>query len=389
MNIIIVSEESFYRGTGQENRQLSYAKGMTELFHSVAIWTLLPNDQRISKRTLDGIEIVYLKSGQIRNKCTTALTGSIKFYLGFFHLLYQENRKNKIDCIMAQSFTTTAVFFLFFATRILKIKLIRDQSEFPFVHRPGSGWFRIFLYNHLFFKVFDGLLVINNVLMDYFQNRIRKKAKLMKFPMIVDPKRFEISVSMIKDEYIAYCGDMRNNKDGIPILVEAFKLVSDKYTGIKLYLIGETRGIAEVEEFKRQALYLGISEKIVFTGKVSRDDMPQYLCNATVLVLSRPRNKQAEGGFPTKLGEYLSTGRPTVVTKVGEIEDYLTDEVNAFLAVPDSAEAFASRIMYVLSNRDLAEKVGLNGKRLAYTTFNYKIQAENLADFIRNLSKDV
>jgi glycosyltransferase involved in cell wall biosynthesis len=225
--------------------------------------------------------------------------------------------------------------------------------------------------------------------MDYFQNRIRKKAKLMKFPMIVDPKRFEISVSMIKDEYIAYCGDMRNNKDGIPILVEAFKLVSDKYTGIKLYLIGETRGIAEVEEFKRQALYLGISEKIVFTGKVSRDDMPQYLCNATVLVLSRPRNKQAEGGFPTKLGEYLSTGRPTVVTKVGEIEDYLTDEVNAFLAVPDSAEAFASRIMYVLSNRDLAEKVGLNGKRLAYTTFNYKIQAENLADFIRNLSKDV
>ena len=49
-----------------------------------------------------------------------------------------------------------------------------------------------------------------------------------------------------------------------------------------------------------------------------------------MLVLARPDNIQAKGGFPTKLGEYLATGNPVVVTKVGEIPNYLIDGVNAF-----------------------------------------------------------
>jgi glycosyltransferase involved in cell wall biosynthesis len=122
---------------------------------------------------------------------------------------------------------------------------------------------------------------------------------------------------------------------------------------------------------------------------VNRNELPAYLCSALLLVLSRPKNIQAEGGFPTKLGEYLATGRPVVVTKVGEIPEYLTDEVNAFLAEPDNADAFALRVLYALSNAELADKVGANGKKLAYSTFNYKVQSQNLISFISNLNQNV
>ena len=51
--------------------------------------------------------------------------------------------------------------------------------------------------------------------------------------------------------------------------------------------------------------------------------------------MARPDSRQARGGFPTKLGEYLATGKPVCVTKVGEITVYLEDNVSAFLAEPE------------------------------------------------------
>lgn len=102
--------------------------------------------------------------------------------------------------------------------------------------------------------------------------------------------------------------------------------------------------------------------------------MPSYLLNAQLLLLARPANIQAKGGFPTKLGEYLTTGRPVVITKVGEIPDYLTDGENAFMAEPDNPLSFALKVEEALTDTENARAIGLNGKKLAVTIFNYKTQ---------------
>jgi len=64
---------------------------------------------------------------------------------------------------------------------------------------------------------------------------------------------------------------------------------------------------------------------------------------AKILALARPKSKVADAGFPSKLTEYLSTGNPVVVTRVGEIPYYLKDNVHAFLTEPDSVNSFAER----------------------------------------------
>lgn len=92
--------------------------------------------------------------------------------------------------------------------------------------------------------------------------------------------------------------------------------------------------------------------------------------------MARPNNRQAKGGFPTKLGEYLATSKPVVLTKVGEIPLFLTDGVNAYLSEPDNAESFAKKLDEALSNQKEARKVGLNGRHLADTVFNYRIIAK-------------
>ena len=113
--------------------------------------------------------------------------------------------------------------------------------------------------------------------------------------------------------------------------------------------------------------------------------MPKYLINAKILALARPDNIQGQGGFPTKLGEYLATGKPVVVTTVGELKEYLIDNTNAFLAVPDSALSFAEKMKTALDNYEKAKQVGIEGQKLANTIFNYKVQSENLINYLLNL----
>ena len=169
------------------------------------------------------------------------------------------------------------------------------------------------------------------------------------------------------------------------ILIEAFSRISSDFPNIKLYLIGDTSNEGEFKKLKEKISLLKIEDKVVFTGIISSDNIPHLLVNAKMLVLARPDNIQAKGGFPTKLGEYLATGNPVVVTKVGEIPNYLIDGVNAFLAQPNSVDSFATKMKFVLNNIDLANNVGLKGKELTNTIFNYKVQSKKLIDFINSI----
>ena len=99
---------------------------------------------------------------------------------------------------------------------------------------------------------------------------------------------------------------------------------------------------------------LHIENKVIITGSVKRNEIPALLCNSDILALARPDNKQAEGGFPTKLGEYLATGNLVVVTNVGEIGLFLEDRKNAFISEPGSPEKFSEKLREALLNDNTA-----------------------------------
>jgi len=105
------------------------------------------------------------------------------------------------------------------------------------------------------------------------------------------------------------------------------------------------------------------------------------------LLLARPNNIQAKGGFPTKLGEYLASGVPVVITNVGEISQYLTDKKNAYIAEPDNPISFASKIKEALQNYNEAKFIGEKGKEVANNVFSYKVQGRYLIEMIRKIAK--
>ena len=128
---------------------------------------------------------------------------------------------------------------------------------------------------------------------------------------------------------------------------------------------------------------LDLNDVISFLGSKKADEIPSILANSDLMVLARPDNNQAKAGFPTKLGEYLASGKPVVITKTGEISKYLTDNISAYLSEPGDINDFAGRIIIALKDKN-AEKIGLNGLEIANRNFNYKLYGKKILEIIRN-----
>jgi glycosyltransferase involved in cell wall biosynthesis len=207
--------------------------------------------------------------------------------------------------------------------------------------------------------------------------------------MTVDLERFQgvrDPLPEIQSPYIAFVGVMNDAKDGVSNLIKAFHSIKDKFPSHKVYLVGGWNydtpiHLQLIKDF-------GLEERVFWMKEYSRDQIPNIICNADLLVLPRPDSKQARGGFPTKLGEYLATGKPVCATRVGEIPDYLTDNESVFFAKPGSVQSFAEAMEKALSDYENAKRVGANGRMVAEKHFNKDIQARKLLFFLNELNTD-
>lgn len=229
----------------------------------------------------------------------------------------------------------------------------------------------------------DGLFVISEPLKEYYSGLGLSPDKIKIINMIVDPSRFDGIVKQINPEkYIAYCGTVSNNKDGVNELIEAFALFSKRVPEVKLYIIGSCPNRKELEENMAIVKKYQIDDRVIFMGKVAAEKMPQILTNAEVLALDRPDNIQAKYGFPTKLGEYLLTGNPVVVTSVGDIYKFLKDGESALIANPCDTKDFSSKLVWAFTNPRKAKKIGQKGKEVAMLNFNSNREINKLISFI-------
>lgn len=224
----------------------------------------------------------------------------------------------------------------------------------------------------------DALFVISTCLKDYFVDKGVGEDKVIIVNMIVDPTRYNGVVRTPSERYLAYCGVIYNNKDGVDDLIRAFAIVSACHKDVKLYILGKIMTSADSEANIKLIEELNLKEKIKLCGEVPASEMPQMLKNAEILLLARPDGLRARAGFPTKLGEYLMSENPVVVTAVGDMPLFLEDKVSALLAEPGNIQEFADKVNWCLENSELSKMIGYKGKQVAEKCFNYQIEADKI-----------
>jgi len=389
MSYIIFGDTfSFPEGGAATNRALNYAKGFK--INNMNVDIICFDNEYLEHHSgiYEGINY-YHPLGQTKRNKNIVKRNWYKFlkYFKTFQLIKSIRYKEKISAIHCYTSSLRTQLFAFSLARFYKTKFILERGEHPLQSFTDSFFKQIqgSLRVKVDSKLSDSIFCISNYLVNFYFERGVKLQKLFLIPSTVDTERFNNKLNPpLSFDYILYCGGLTAYKDGINILIESFSRIYDKFQNINLVLIGKSDTLEEELFFKGLVEKLNITERTFFLGELPRKEIPAYLCNAKILSLARPKSMVADAGFPSKLTEYLATGNPVIVTEVGDIPLYLFDNKNAFLAKPDSIDSFTQKLDYVLSNYKFAQQVGLNGKKLTSSVFNYKFQALRIIDYLNS-----
>lgn len=384
-----------YAGT---NRVVSLARGMAVNDADVTTYIYKPTEYPKSinnhhwKGMYFGVNFIYPVKSTIRKK--NRINNHILKLWSILKTLRYIKNDNRIKPFDALIIYNDYPFLLLLFTLFLKNIKIRNVlfavDEFPpemrYKYNEKLSSVNEFIYSYCL-KRLDGLISMTKVLITFFDGISRSKNKSVLIPMSVESDRFN-SQEYKKDQssvsYIAYIGNFDFVKDGIDILIKAFKKVLITHSEIFLYMTGE----GSKEEMEKTRVLIrdnNIEERVRLLGRMHRDDVPAFLSNAQILCLSRPWTKRSAAGIPTKLGEYLCTGVPTIVTRVGELDNYLTDKVNCQIVEPDDVNVFSNRINYILGNYNESLIIAEKGRHIANTIFNNVYHGKSLLKFIKSL----
>ncbi|MBK5291781.1 MAG: N-acetyl-alpha-D-glucosaminyl L-malate synthase BshA [Acidobacteriia bacterium] len=132
-----------------------------------------------------------------------------------------------------------------------------------------------------------------------------------------------------------------------------------KETGAELWMVGDgpERGHAE-----RLAHELGVDERVKFLGK--QDHVERLLPQADVLLL--PSEHEA---FGLAALEAMACGVPPVATRVGGVAELVTHGVDGFLEPVGDVEGQAARVMELLTDAALHQRISNAARETARTRF--------------------
>ncbi|GGI84287.1 glycosyl transferase [Vulcanisaeta souniana JCM 11219] len=159
----------------------------------------------------------------------------------------------------------------------------------------------------------------------------------------------------ITSDYVLYIGRLHPLK-GINYLIRAMKIVSNEIKDSSLIIIGP----GDQRPYIDLANRLGIRDKVLFLGYVNDREKIGALDASTALVLPSICNYVEV--YSMVISEAWARQKPVIATAVGGIPYRVKNMENGILVPPKDTKALATAIITLLTNKELARKLGARGR---------------------------
>ncbi|TYB33030.1 MAG: glycosyltransferase family 4 protein [Flexistipes sinusarabici] len=169
-----------------------------------------------------------------------------------------------------------------------------------------------------------------------------------------------------------YIGGISKNR-GIDVIIEAVKILKEKFPAILLHCIGPyDKILLENLEIK------DVQDNINFYGRLQLYEGLNYSINAKAgLSILKPIKNYTES-YSTKVFEYMAIGLP-VITSDFEIYRKIIQKNNCGICVnPENPTEIAEAIEYIISHPKEAEEMGKNGRKAVEEKYNWSIEEKKL-----------
>ena len=156
--------------------------------------------------------------------------------------------------------------------------------------------------------------------------------------------------------------------EGLSLLLDALPRLLQSTPDVKVLLVG---GGPQDAALKAQAQQLGLSDKVVFTGRVPHGDVQRYYDLVDVLAYPRLSMRLTELVTPLKPLEAMAQGRLMVASDVGGHRELIQNGENGMLFTAGSKDALADALASLMAMPEHWVGLRETGRRFVETERNW------------------
>ena len=392
MKVYILTSEPFPIGLAATNRILHYCKGLVADGVDCEVAVIYRTERCVGVNTcaqgeFNGIKFSYIpgttrRSNSFLRRRIDDMFDTIK------SLIFLQKEVKHGDIVLTYIGNKWVVY-----TGLIQVlchhkgvRVIRELCELPYATANDNLWnrFRRWCYEKITMPRFNGFIPISEELALYVQ-RVAKDIPYLKVPILVDINQYvNVVAHQHPRPYIFHAGTMTERKDAIVSTMMAFAKASKSLNySIDFILAGpKSPHYKELQAIIEDG---NIQDNIHFIGEITHKEVLSYQKGAALSVLNKNDNPQNRCGFSTKLGDVLLAGVPVITTTVGEANFFLKDQESAYICEPHDIDALVVKMEEAFADNTKRNQIGAEGKKIAETYFDCRMQGVRLHDFFRSL----
>lgn len=161
--------------------------------------------------------------------------------------------------------------------------------------------------------------------------------------------------------------------EGLPLLLEALPLILSQRDDVRLLLVG---GGPQEKTLRQLTDQLGLGNKVIFTGRVSHNEVQRYYSLVDIFVYPRLSMRLTELVTPLKPLEAMAQGRLVVASDVGGHKELIEAGVTGELFRAGDAAGLANAVLRLLDDENRWPQRLAAGRAYVERVRNWRASAE-------------
>lgn len=252
------------------------------------------------------------------------------------------------------SFAQAANYRAMMATQFLKTPVMISVRTDPYLNYTG---FRDKVFIPLFLSKAAGSVFQTENARNFFPSKLKKHSRIILNP--INDKYLNREKPQKRREAVVHSGRLVDCKNQ-QLLIDAFLKVHQRYPEYKLEIYG---GNSEdgTEEALQQSIMRNHADNYIFLMGES-SNLEKQLIDGAVYAFSSDWE-----GLPNALMEAMALGLPVVATDCpcGGPRTLIQNGENGILVPVKNVDAMAEAIMLLIENKELAEELGKNARKIS------------------------
>lgn len=347
---------------------------LTKLGHEVFIITVSDNKK----------DYVLENNGHILRLPSVNLANCYDYKMTSVYPIKAVNmiKKMNLDVIHSNVEFTVGIF----------ARVVSEQLSIPLVHTYHTNWEdythyitknkkilddickKLLKYLVVFFedKTVTELIVPSNKIYNLFKDKYKFTKNIHIIQTGIETSKFykekfnqkdinslKKKLGIKKKDFVVMTVSRLAKEKSVDRIINNHKELVKKYSNMKLLIVGDG---PDIDKLKDEAKSLGVSDSVIFTGKVPLSDIPIYYQLGNVFVTASKSETQG-----LTVVEAISSSLPIVAVKDDSFVNSVIEDFNGFVFTDD--EKYINSISKLYEDKDLYNRLS-NQSRLLSEDFS-------------------